>query len=414
MASKDQDLLSTYAGGALYNAAMAGSIHFNPAEVTLDAAGPDINNMNSDALKTGMQTDYMAIEYDVRPIKNGWMYIDYDEPSIGIMMFIYTASNSGELAISDVQLISGESGSMNTDGLTAGTLSSHEISQMHESMAEYSTSTAAGLTGIALSMVGVPMPGMVGAALVDIATGNFSNLEMSVANGIKNTVTSQISGMVAKGVVGMLGVTNIAVAAGIMGLVSLGMTEAMEVATGMDNHYGFGGEFIGYNADGTRAYADKQSIAEGMSDLFGELAESAFGWATGYTHISDKEWQTAELAWQNSQRESQEYDDMSYDMSNDLTWGNFREIERAVDFNSWDIDGNSVNDNYEDAVARDLYGYNYGVGRPSQQKQDYDERRAEYNKTYGEGSNDNSTAEGYANSFGPTSNDEASVDADAD
>lgn len=89
----------------------------------------------------------------------------------------------------------------------------------------------------------------------------------SLYNTAKNVFSQQLT----MGIVNALGITNVYAA----GLLSFGVgalvSEFMEYASGMDNHFGFGGDYIGKGFDGNSLYADKQGIADGLSDFFGGL-----------------------------------------------------------------------------------------------------------------------------------------------
>ena len=100
-----------------------------------------------------------------------------------------------------------------------------------------------------------------------LKTGTLSTSIGAIVGGlavgtVQSMVTNQATGIAARA----LGVTSLAAAAGINYAVGLVVEEVFEMAVGLDNHFGFGGEFVGYDADGTARYSAPVGFAQGMYD----------------------------------------------------------------------------------------------------------------------------------------------------
>lgn len=97
-----------------------------------------------------------------------------------------------------------------------------------------------------------------GEAMSDFMSNTISDLVVDKITGSLLSSATSALGTTA-GTIGTLGVANLAAAA---------VKEAFEVVTGLDRHYGFGGDLIG-RINGADAYLDNRNFMQGLKDMFG-------------------------------------------------------------------------------------------------------------------------------------------------
>jgi len=117
--------------------------------------------------------------------------------------------------------------------------------------------------------------GALGYAAGGIIGGLIDGKNANVGANIAEAVVSEIKGKTINTVLGSFGVANPAVAA-VAGL-TLGnlLDEAFEIALGLDNHFGFGGEIAGFGDNGEVQYGSLKS-SRGVIQNFKDILASVF------------------------------------------------------------------------------------------------------------------------------------------
>ncbi|MFY9074106.1 hypothetical protein OZZ08_04015 [Malaciobacter mytili] len=107
--------------------------------------------------------------------------------------------------------------------------------------------------------------------ITDIVQAKEVQASTRVANFTINQAINTLSTALATKAVGILGITSIVGVLGILAVAKTVVTEAFEVAVGLDNHFGFGGEVVslgklGVKTDdyGATVHSRKQEFAEGF------------------------------------------------------------------------------------------------------------------------------------------------------
>lgn len=125
---------------------------------------------------------------------------------------------------------------------------------------------AAGLLGSMLTSA--PIGSVLGVSLYNALNGRTERISQVIGQYAVN----QTLGMITKGISTMA--TNVLGTVSPLGLLSVTMavsalvTEAFEVMVGLDNHFGFGGQFLGsYDDKGNAQYGREKSFKQGLRDL---------------------------------------------------------------------------------------------------------------------------------------------------
>ena len=122
-------------------------------------------------------------------------------------------------------------------------------------------------------------PVKIAMTLYDFATNTEVSVETRLTGAVLGTVYSTFKSLAFQGIAQLANVTAMSPAVYVgYGLFSAIFGELAEMALGLDNHLGFGGDYIGMGLDGKAQYADKQDFMDGMTDFLGETLESiSFG-----------------------------------------------------------------------------------------------------------------------------------------
>lgn len=120
-------------------------------------------------------------------------------------------------------------------------------------------------------------------SLYDIATNETQRFESKVASGLVGSVLGAATSTISNAVISMMGLTGLSTAQ----MVSVGysvpvligtlLVEAFEYATGMDNHFGFGGQYIGINSiTGGVGYTQARGVIAGVKDIYSSLTDPTY------------------------------------------------------------------------------------------------------------------------------------------
>lgn len=122
-----------------------------------------------------------------------------------------------------------------------------------------------------------PINSVITLSIIDIATGKEVQAQNRIGNFTTNEVINTLSKVATSKLVDVLGITSgllgFSIFAGIKSLV----TELFEVGTKLDNHFGFGGELIGFDQNNMPVYSAPKSFTQFIRDLMPNSIKSAIG-----------------------------------------------------------------------------------------------------------------------------------------
>ena len=98
------------------------------------------------------------------------------------------------------------------------------------------------------------------------------SLKNFLGSSLKTSVINQFSNQVTKGIINTFGVTSFVSMRIITVSVGTLFDELFEMAAGLDNHFGFGGDYAGTNKDGVASDREKIGIGQGAWDTIKEIA----------------------------------------------------------------------------------------------------------------------------------------------
>ena len=184
--------------------------------------------------------------------------------------------------------------------------------------------------------------------------GNF--IGSSLVSTVENMVSSQVTQAVAQ----TFGITNFT-AMGILGFaVSSLVSEAMEVAMGLDNSFGFGGDLKGFDDQGRAQYAQAFGFQQGLIDTLQEIA--TFGFADTLTYNSiGANYSVETIASASFQNDFSNF----ADNPQDIGFNDRNAMRNLTDFNNYQDSLGFMND-FSGVDAGDIGGFsNRGIGNYS-------------------------------------------------
>lgn len=239
--------LETFAGGSLYSGFIIPQ--GNPKSILKQYA------ITQAASLVGLQEDY--VKYALMPLQFEELLSDRE---------IYVIS----LNISKIveALVKGLGGRENSSfSINSGVLSSANLAALQ---AEFSKDSA--LEDMAESIAG-GIFGPIGAALAGALVGGLIDGSFNIGENVAESVARSLSGIAVNqasaGIAGALGVTSVAGSMVIGALIGAAVTEAMEVALGLDRSFGFGGDFKGNDETGAPSFDRDMGFLEGLSRALG-------------------------------------------------------------------------------------------------------------------------------------------------
>jgi hypothetical protein len=268
------------AGGSIRNDTWPGGDLYSPDRL------PSFNNRVSGvntygtALNTGEIMMYLNRGFaGVLGVLSGWEYLDlindFKVKDTVVVTYTLTITNAdtGEV----LYISSGDNNSSNGN-----------IDFSFNGKVDYAS--LARSWGAKYDLIGVvSRPSLLNIA-VTIRSALFGDLtvEETVRAGLLGSVTSGISTGISKAVVSAVGTTNVATALGIGIVVGLVVGELIELALGLDNHFGFGGELVGTDSSGQNLgggiiagvndsmhpqYSPAQTVSTGLSNMFTSITD---------------------------------------------------------------------------------------------------------------------------------------------
>jgi len=97
-----------------------------------------------------------------------------------------------------------------------------------------------------------------------------------LASSLYKTAMNLATQKITTGLVSALGIKSIYAAGILSGVIGVVLTEFVEIGLGLDNHFGFGGEIIGYDTEGNPVYGREVGFFEGLTDMFNSVIDSSY------------------------------------------------------------------------------------------------------------------------------------------
>jgi len=162
-----------------------------------------------------------------------------------------------------------------------GFTSSNESMSLDDiaSATSMSYSTTENIVGMLGRLSGIPLGSSIAVALYDYATGEEVRAEQVIANGLLSTVQNTMTKVTTQAIANMAEITSTTGAIALTLAVGVLVNEAMEVALGLDNHFGLGGDImtlgtgeIKYNDAGEAQYESVYTIETALkTSVVGQL-----------------------------------------------------------------------------------------------------------------------------------------------
>jgi len=130
--------------------------------------------------------------------------------------------------------------------------------------------------------INVSTPIALSFSIVHALTGDEMTFKETFAAGVLGTVMSGVANVISQSVANFVGVVSVYGAVAVSAVVGTVLSELTQMALGIDNHFGFGGDLIGFDNNGTAQYADQKSIEQGIRDMTPDWMKSAFGMETTF------------------------------------------------------------------------------------------------------------------------------------
>jgi hypothetical protein len=273
------------AGGELRNSTLAGGSMFDvlaiPAIYNLPRSSSQAVSMNSGTILEYLNTSYMGVLDTISG--SGFLDLmnDYTLRSTVMLYYSLTITTTDGSVFTKTNYISsssgGDNGGSDNNGNTSN-LSSTPSAPADLEAAQKAMNSQFDLMRLAISQDIVSI-GFLG---FDIATGKIESFEVGLAGGLIGSINSIATREITGALANALGTTSIAGVLGIGVVVGAVLGELMEMAMGLDSQFGYGGEFIGYDATGKAHYAEVpggfvERTVTGIKDMFGELGAALTG-----------------------------------------------------------------------------------------------------------------------------------------
>ncbi len=114
-------------------------------------------------------------------------------------------------------------------------------------------------------------------SLIDVATGDELKAFQRIANFTMTTIKNGFKNQIIQTVINSLGVTSIGTALSIGAIIHVVFGELFEMIMGLDNNFGFGGEFKAADQNGKAVFGRAKSLTQGLSEMLPDFAREAIG-----------------------------------------------------------------------------------------------------------------------------------------
>ena len=262
--SYDYDIFDTMAGGMGYLETFAGGSLYsgfiipqgNPKSIFKQYA------ISQAATLAGLQEDY--VKYALMPLQFEELLSDRE---------VYVvALNITKIVETLIRGLGGENN--HSFSIDSGVLSSVDLAALKAEFTKDSAleDMAESIAGSAFGPLGAALAG----ALVGGLLGSGFNLGENVAESVARSFAGIAVSKASAGIAGALGISSVAGSMVIGAIIGAAITEAMEVALGLDRSFGFGGDYNGNDETGAPSFDRDMGFLEGLSRALG-FDSSAIG-----------------------------------------------------------------------------------------------------------------------------------------
>lgn len=283
-------------GGAFKNSTFAGGNFYNPLAL-LDVKFDSRPKLDlTTAIMTGAVFSYLNKGYsDLKNTINSFGFLDLLNDykiSKTIIYNVRVQISSYELINQDIILnlrVDGNGDNSSNSSSVTSSKGTMNVSEINDAMNFQDDKS---LVTDVLGVLGVhPSLALAIVTITDIVQAKEVQASTRVANFTINQAINTLSTALATKAVGILGITSIVGVLGILAVAKTVVTEAFEVAVGLDNHFGFGGEVVslgklGVKTDdyGATVHSRKQEFAEGFLDTIKEIASLGSAYTDTYNN----------------------------------------------------------------------------------------------------------------------------------
>jgi hypothetical protein len=261
-----KDLSQFFAGGTLRNETYAGGVNFSPTTIPAfknQLQGVDINVAMMNGNFSFLNPAFASINSLINLVFFDLIAQSHKETDI------YTVT----LEITDTQtqdiIYSGTSDSSDYDTQTLGKNLTDDFD------IEEINTIAKNPIEISPALVSNPL-----VAMINITT-NYSvneSFEVSIGKVAYGTVMGGFRNMAVSKALDVLGLQAMSLAGlTIAGLVTSLFNEVAEIGLGLDNHFGFGGEFAGVDQNGKSVFGRAKSITQGLKEMVPDTIRGLLG-----------------------------------------------------------------------------------------------------------------------------------------
>jgi hypothetical protein len=335
--------LNWLSGGDLYNSTLAGSMYF---DTTTFGSGKlfglnddyvtERSMINNGYSHLALNTPFM----DLNSLVNGGGFIALYDWEKSKTTTVVTITQSVELSsgTTSVYVIFMGDGNVTQDDINS--LSSEVSANLSALSSEFNNDSS---LEDSLESFGYTQFGSLGYAAGGVVGGLIDGKDLNIAENLAEAVAAEIKGKAIGMSIEALGVTNPVVAAIATMTVGALLDEVFEVAMGLDNNFGFGGDYVGTDMSGQNHFVGDIGFLDGLTGTAQEML--TFG---SYHSVFDEKKQEAlaELAKANFQLLQEMYSNgsgsnMGYGSLNSMTQQTQTEKEQRDQDYSFDSENNS-------------------------------------------------------------------------
>jgi len=269
---KDND--NWLAGGELYNESKAGGELFDPFNPITEfkKKSPShtslISNSNINFLNKGMNS--------ITSLLMGASYLDLLYEDVKTTVFVYKITiadkRDGTVVYHNEDFID----VANDGNSQAGTSQNKESMSVSDFAKGYNSTTS----------VNINSPLSLTISVMNMATSQEATFSQSVAGTLAHTVVDTFASKATSAITSQMSFSSLNQAIGFNIGINFGIGalfgEAFEVLTGLDNHFGFGGDYLGVDNKGNAQYAQPKSIEQGLRDMVPDFVRDLFNMDTTY------------------------------------------------------------------------------------------------------------------------------------
>jgi len=242
----------TFAGGALFSVEAEPSLENNPIRQTMSSSittGALLSFLNSGFYEMVAEAGEDIVNVFAKEKEKETVVLYYEMSIIDAITGAVIRTTSGESFLDDSQVSS------------MGTSSLLDIQKAWATR---------------FDMLNIKNPIIITGLIKNIFTGKVTSFSQFVSAGTLGAVSSSFGTVASKAVISALGVSSFAAIAIVATVVGKFVDELFEMAIGLDNHFGFGGEIVGFGDNGEAQYGSLKS-SRGVTQNFKDIIATALG-----------------------------------------------------------------------------------------------------------------------------------------